>query len=340
MYVKHFLKRNKKINTWALLVAGGAGLLAIGIWIGYVSKSVPAAAQAIRENTTAYKFVHPLLAVGRPDISTPSPIYAPLAKSVNAYIASEKNSGAISDASIYYINYNTKNAGSFAINESAAYQPASLLKVVIMVAYFNLADSDSSILAKPLTYTNDIAAQEASVPFEDPSTLSAGATYSTEELIEKMIINSDNGAMNTLLANMNPAYLNDVYTELGLHGPGNDFSYMISTKDYALFFRILYNGTYLSPEFSEKALSLLSKATFKDGLVAGLPSGTVVAHKFGEHVNGTGTKIDSVELHDCGLVYPTNDPYLLCVMTKGKSLDSLKGFISTVSKMVYQTVSK
>ena len=332
-------EEKKKITRLRLLV-GGVALFGVGAWVGYVSKHVPSSTQAIRENTTQYKFIHPLLAVGRPDISTPSSIYASLAKSVNTYIADEKSSGAITEASVYYINYGTEKSGSFAITESAAYQPASLLKVVIMVAYLKLSDTDPSVLRKPLVYTQATAEQEAAVPYDDPSTLTVGETYSTEALVEKMIIDSDNGAMNVLLANMNPAYLNDVYTELGMHGPGDDFSYTISTKDYALFFRILYNGTYITSESSEKALSLLSKATFKDGLVAGVPSGTVVAHKFGEHVNGTGNQIDSIELHDCGLVYPSNGPYLLCVMTKGKSLDSLKGFISTVSKMAYETVAR
>ncbi len=324
--------RDKKV----LLVA--AGLLIVGLlggyWIGYVTKApIIVNAQAQRENTTAYNFIHPLLLVSRPDISVPSPQYASLYKNVNTYIDSQKKSGVLTDASVIFIDYG--KSGSFAINPYAAYAPASLLKVVIMVAYLKKSDSNPAILNRELTYAPGIAQSIEEVPFQDPSNLKIGETYTVSDLIDQMIIDSDNGAMNLLLANIDDAYLNDVYSELGMQGPKANKQYTISANDYSIFFRILYNGTYLSDQSSEKALSILSKATFKDGLVAGLPNGTTVAHKFGEHVNGSGDRIDSVELHDCGIVYPKGGPYLICVMTKGASLDALKTTIGTISKMAY-----
>lgn len=59
-------------------------------------------------------------------------------------------------------------------------------------------------------------------------------------------------------------------------------------------------------------MSILAQAKYPDGLTAGLPKNVTVAHKFGEHVNGDPKRgIDSVELHDCGVIYGPNLPYFL-----------------------------
>ena len=208
-----------------------------------------------------------------------------------------------------------------------------------MVAYLKDADADQSVLDRQLVYTSAIQAAET-IPYEAPSTLVAGTSYSVDSLIRSMIVDSDNGAMGTLLANIPSTEIDQVFNDLNIPGPtGDGSSYEISAKDYSFFFRVLYNSTYLSRTNSEKALSLLSQATFKDGLVAGMPAGTTVAHKFGEHVIGTSTTISSVELHDCGIVYVPNGPYLLCVMTKGPSLGGLQNTIASISKLVYADVS-
>ena len=87
---------------------------------------------------------------------------------------------------------------------------------------------------------------------------------------------------------------------------------------------------------SEKALELLSKSTFKEGLVSGTLDGVAVAHKFGERTNQLqdGTDLNK-ELHDCGIIYYPGDPYLLCVMTRGSDFPKLQSAISTVSHLAY-----
>ncbi len=329
-------KHPSKKTAVVLFVAAG---LAAGFLAGYMIKSRPevVGSKSLREDTDQYKFIHPLLAVDRTDAGTPSPQYAALQKEVNAYINTQKNSGALTDASVYFINYG--KSGSFALNQDEGYDPASMLKVVIMVGYLKESDTDPSILNQQFVYEPSIAQLLEAVPFEDPTKMTVGGTYVVSDLINKMIIDSDNGAMNLLLAHIDNAYLTSVYTELGLKAPEAGQPFTISSAEYSLFFRILYNGTYLSDASSEKALSILSQATFANGLVAGVPAGTVVAHKFGEHITGSGDTIQSVELHDCGIVYTNGGPYLLCVMTRGKSLDQLQTTIAAISKMVYQQVS-
>ncbi len=294
--------------------------------------------KAVRENTDKYTFIHPLLAVGRVDSDIQSPEYKPLLKNIQSLIDTAKSAGGVSDASVYFLNYG-KESGSFAIDQNVPYSPASLLKVVIMVAYFKKSETEPSLLTREFVYAPSVAKSLEAISFENPTKLTIGSHYSASDLIDRMIIDSDNGAMNVLLANMDDAYLSQVYTELGLEGPQADSTYTISAKNYSLFFRILYNGTYLSDTLSERALSLLSKTTFKDGLVGGVPAGTLVAHKYGEHINSTNDKIESIELHDCGYVYDKNGPYLLCVMTRGTNYDALSSLIQEISHRVSARVN-
>jgi hypothetical protein len=109
----------------------------------------------------------------------------------------------------------------------------------------------------------------------------------------------------------------------------------MSVKDYASFFRILYNASYLSKDSSQKALSLLSEVDFTDGLRGGVPKDVPVANKFGERQVGT-----TQQLHDCGIVYLTDHPYLLCIMSRGSDFDELASSIKTVSHLVYIEMSK
>ena len=88
----------------------------------------------------------------------------------------------------------------------------------------------------------------------------------------------------------------------------------------------------MSPARSEEALDLLTKSEFKDGLVAGVPPGVTVAHKFGER-GAEGERMR--QLHDCGIVYCPRSPYVLCVMTRGEDFQQLIGTTEDISRLVY-----
>ncbi|MEI6400321.1 MAG: serine hydrolase [bacterium] len=328
-----FLKNNRRAIVYTV------ALLGIGFVVGYVVKpSQIVSSKAIRENTNKYTFIHPLLAVNRQD-DTPSPQFNDLYNSVDKLIDQKKKTTSLIDSSVYFISYD-KNNGSFAINQDQKYSPASLLKVVIMIAYLKKSETYQNILNQKIVYTATIEQTLEKVPFETPSNLMIGQSYSFSELINRMIVDSDNGAKNILLSHIEDEYLNQVYSDLNLKGPSDNTDYTISVKDYALFLRVLFNATYLSDVNSEKALAILSKATFDKGLSIGVPSGTVIAHKFGEHINGKNDSIDSIELHDCGIVYYPKNPYLVCVMTRGKDIKVLQNTIGEISKTIYDFVSK
>ena len=298
-----------------------------------------ALAHSIREGKSNYSFINPLLACELPQIKGLD-AYAGIEDSLNALIAEDKKAGKVNDVSAYVI----RNGHWMGINENAKYEPASLLKVVLMIAYLKKSEDHPELLTQKLPYTKEIENLGGNIPYQAISTLTVGSSYQIDGLIDKMIIESDNAAMNILLGGIEVNTLTDVYTDLGIDSPDKiTGTYTISAKSYSLFFRILYNATYLNQKNSERALALLSKAKFDDGLVAGLPKEAVVSHKYGERVltAGDGT-ITGVELHDCGFIYPKKNgkPYFLCVMTKGSTLAGAEQTIKDISTFVYGQLQK
>jgi hypothetical protein len=94
----------------------------------------------------------------------------------------------------------------------------------------------------------------------------------------------------------------------------------------------------LNQASSNKLLGIMDDSSFQDGLAAGVPSTVTVANKFGERFLNSSTPgiPTDFELHDCGILYPPQNPYILCVMTKGNDYTKLAKVIADVSRAVYQ----
>ncbi|MBX4191378.1 MAG: class A beta-lactamase-related serine hydrolase [Candidatus Doudnabacteria bacterium] len=326
---------NKKQLAVFFLCIFASGIL--GYFLSYRhykknEKLVLGQIKSIRENGD-YKFINPLLAYDLPE-SKELGEYLELREKLSNLVDQQKKQGKADEISIYFRGNQGRWVG---INQDSDYYPASLLKVVVMIAYYQQAQSNKEILNKQLKYTADIKNTFRYSNYDSPSLLNLNASYSVEELIRYMIVDSDNGATYTLINSLGEKVLDEVYADFGLQGP-SDSQYTISAKNYALFFRVLYNATYLNREYSEKALTLLSETTYKDGLVSGLSEGTVLAHKFGEHVltDNIGKQI-GVELHDCGIIY-TEPSFLLCVMSRGKNINDLKSVIKDIAGLVSKEV--
>ena len=189
-----------------------------------------------------------------------------------------------------------------------------------------------------MVYTQDLSTINTKKQLNSESTLVVGQSYSVEYLVEKMLTLSDNGAKNLLLSAFDKKYLDQLFSVMSFSDPNSSTMYEVSSRKYSHFLRVLYGSSYLNEEHSELILGMLSKSTFKNGLVAGLPKEVLVAHKFGVYEipeTVKGKEITTVQLHDCGVIYYVSKPYILCVMTKGKDDESLFKIISKVSKMVY-----
>ncbi len=280
-----------------------------------------------------YKFINPLLEC---DIAegTIDSYKVNFRADVEEYIAGQKREGHVSEVAVYFRDLN--NGPTFGVQENFDFIPASLLKVTIMMAYLRIADDYPEILKKEILYENPILLPDGSTQFIAPKVaIEVGKKYTVEELIERSIVYSDNAAVTLLIFHLDKKPLQELYDMLGardnvLDGPTG----RLTVKEYAAFFRVLFNSSYLSRKNSERALDLLARTDFNAGIVAGVPNDTVVAHKFGEG----GTLETDQQIHDCGIVYYPKHPYLLCVMSRGKNISELENAIASISGFVYKKI--
>lgn len=281
------------------------------------------------------KLINPLIAVDIPE-NVGKDEYKDLKKKVESSIETLKNDGKIETASVYFKD--SLQGDWFGININETYHPASLLKVSTLIAYYKATETDPNLLNKKVLLRLDKDYQEMESIKSSKKTF-LGQEYSIDELIQYMIKYSDNNAGIFLSSIIDQDFLNEVFTDLGLDIP-YERETTINPKSFAIFFRTLYNSTYLNRKMSEKALELLSSSEFDGGLKSGVSSTTIIAHKFGEYgkLNDKGV-LEYRELHDCGMVYAKN-PYLLCVMTRGEDINDMSNGISQISKIIFNAQEK
>ncbi len=219
------------------------------------------------------------------------------------------------------------------IREDERFAPGSVYKVPLIMASYRQAERNPAFLDREVPFGG--SETRWSYVFPPAERMEVGKSYRVGELMRRTAVYSDNEAAELLGGALEPAMLDAVLTDLGLDPlapaqPGQT----ATAEELGRFFRLLYNASYLSQDHSEEALTLFTRTEFREGLIAGVPAGTVVAHKFGERA-GKGV----FQLHDCGIVYHPRHRYLLCVMTQGNSPSLQAQAIAAISSFIYQEVS-
>jgi len=252
---------------------------------------------------------------------------------VKVFVQRQIDAGRARDVSVYYRDM--LDGPWFGINETVEYNPASMMKVPVMIAWLKRAEKDPHALARSFTYDGkvDMSAMQSIKPAR---TISPGRSYTVEELLHYMLSYSDNNATTLLYAGLNPTELNDVLDKMDVENKAKDDANSVTVHGYSGFFRILYNASYLNREMSEKALRLLSLEDFPQGISAGLPKGIPVASKFGEY--GQGIPGEDTQLHEFGIVYHPKGPYILGIMTRGHDMAIQTEIIKGISALVYAEV--
>lgn len=326
--------RRRALAVLGLAAAFFAGF-AVGRFPGDRAPSGPAPARQMREGAGVY--TNPLLECEMAQERLYVPL-RPFGRQLDELTNSLERDGRVARVSTYLRELN--NGAWVGHDEKRNFVPASLAKVPVVIACFRLAGSDPGFLTRKIVYDGLPAAREPG--FDNPEVnLQRGQAYTVDELILRIAKYSDNAAAALLVKALPPRLLGSVYFDLGIDPhrlESGDLA--ISPKEYGAFFRVLYNASYLSRRFSEQALSYFNESTFELGLVAGVPAGVPVSHKFGVWERGGGTASPSLQLHDCGIVYHPQRPYLLCVMTSGVNYVEMAAAIAAVSRLAYQQVDR
>jgi beta-lactamase class A len=308
-------------------VAGGAAG-----WLLHGQLATAPRVKEVREG--GYRFVNPLIACEQGPELIQSEELAQFQRKVEAHLREATGLPGVEAVSVYF--HELIDGIWFVVGEHDVYSPASLRKVPMMIALLKQAERDPGLLARsvPFTLQRDYTADQTFPPSQK---MVLGQAYTVSDLIRRMVVYSDNNAFMVLGGLVDPNELGHVYALLDLPGAEEGRSGEFrSVSTFAAFFRILYNASYIGTEMSERALAVLAESEFRNGIVEGVPATVPVAHKFGEHRDEAAGR---VELHDCGIVYVPQHPYVLCVMTRGRSFEYLDDAIASTSRVVYAEVA-
>ena len=276
-----------------------------------------------------YEYVRPLLFA---EEACPSPELGHVRSEIENIINTYKNSGTITETSVYLRELNKGNW--IVIGETEKYFPGSLMKVPELITFMKMNEKTPGLLDKKINYTKPLISEKQAHYLSN--SIQPGNTYTVRQLLHYMIAYSDNNATMVLNNMMDMNIFKKVFTDLGLAEPdltAKDIP--VNVRQFSLFMRAIYNASYLSFKDSEYCAELLSHTDFNGGMIEGIPKNMKVAHKFGE----AGDQFNAY-FSESGIVYIQNSPYLLTVMTKGKDMKTLPGVISKISNNVYTMINQ
>jgi len=245
------------------------------------------------------------------------------------------------DIQVAYYFRDLTNGMWIGINEKYEFSPASLLKLPIMIAAYKEAEKDPSVLGVKILYNEkDFEGVTEEAGFKKVN----GQYYSIEDLIGQMVDYSDNAAALILMKYFGEEKVAAVEKAFNLSIPKNatNTTNFVRIKDYASIFRILFNSSYLNKEMSERALSLLSRSSYKNGIRAGIPDSIGVAHKYGirDVHDASGGLQEGYQLHHFGIVYYPGKPFILGVMTRGGTKEQKEQLVRDLSAITFKNVDR
>lgn len=289
----------------------------------YIENNCKTEMEQIRLNK--YKYVKKLILS---DIDNEGASFSSLKSTIEQYIQLAKSNNQVQDVSVYFRKLN--HGSWFCINQQATFNPASMSKIIFLITYLKEAEANPGILNKKIFFEKHFSAiyTQNIKDFE----LKEQTSYSIKDLLSYMIKYSDNDATELIIQNLNRTIYLNIFSDLKITTPPEFGEYFINTIDYSKFFRALYNGSYIREDLSEFGLQLLTESSFNEGLRKGVDPSVEISHKFGERV------IDNIaQVHEFGIVFAGNEPYLIGIMTKGKSIKELSTVISEISKITYNS---
>lgn len=278
-------------------------------------------------DTQKYEFISPLLSCPQSSAIQDSR-NVNLESKLQEFVYNNALNSWYNHISVYFRDLN--NGYRFWLNEKESFTPASLTKVPTLIAVLKKSESEKDFIYQSTKYS--LPQVDFQVHYKPKYEIESDKVYTIKQLLEYMIKFSDNKSTQVLRDVLWTNRFEQIYKDLSVNYSGFN---TIKVLDYASFFRVLYNSSYLNKTNSEFALNLLSQVDFKNWLPSWVPEGIKVAHKFWEYSINWNVK----QLHDCGIVYYPKHPYLICIMTRWTDYTQLEWILSKTSKLVFTEVN-
>ena len=236
------------------------------------------------------------------------------------------------------------------IDADKSFHAASTMKVPVMIELFRQADAGRLKLDDALLIRNEFHSIVDGSPYKlsegDDSDsavyASVGKPMTLRALNDAMITVSSNFATNILIEKLDAATVRETVTRLGADGmvvlrgvedqKAFDKGLNNATTARALLILLekLARGQAVNARVDAEMVAVLKRQTFNDAIPAGLPHGTVVAHKTGNITRVT---------HDAAIVYGPK-PYVLVVLERGiQDQKVAKALIASISRVIWSRVA-
>lgn len=230
-----------------------------------------------------------------------------------------------------------------------SFHAASTMKVPVMIELYRQVQAGKLKLSDPLTIHNEFHSIVEASPYKlDPSDDSETELYKAEgqtrtltELCELMITVSSNLATNLIIEKLGVENIRATVHSLNADGmhvlrgveDTKAFEKGLNNTTTARALQILLasiaDNTAASPEASQQMLAILERQKFNEGIPAGLPPGTKVAHKTGEI-----TKIH----HDAAIVFAPR-PFILVILVRGlPNIKDSSALMADITSLLFQSV--
>jgi beta-lactamase class A len=215
------------------------------------------------------------------------------------------------------------------VRPDETFHAASTLKLAVMAEVYRQAEAGTLALddriAIKTEFTSIADGSKFTLDPEDDSELTLykrkGERESIRELTRLMITESSNVATNLLIERIKAESASGLMAALGapgvkvLRGVEDTPAYRkgmnntVTARGLMRFLSVLGDRAVISPSASDAMIEILLAQKFAEGIPAGLPKGTPVAHKTG-WFKGV--------YHDAAIVLPAGRrPYVLVVLTRG-----------------------
>ncbi|HEX3670106.1 MAG TPA: serine hydrolase [Candidatus Cybelea sp.] len=223
------------------------------------------------------------------------------------------------------------NAG---FNAARSMPAASTIKVPVMVEVFAQLEAGRFDLQRRIMLEPGDKDYGSGELCDAP----VGTTYSVADLLAKMIDISDNTATNMLIRLVGRHSINRQMNDLGLSRThlGGDVrtdgwairqSLRTSPADLVHLLALMARGELIDQWSSNEMIDILKADEINTLLPEPLPPDVAIAHKTGS-LNDT--------LNDAGIVFASDAPYAIAVMTTGlRSKELGRDFIHSVSRLAY-----
>jgi beta-lactamase class A len=228
--------------------------------------------------------------------------------------------------------------GNYAdLNGTQVFPAASIIKLPILVAFFQDVDAGKIRLDETLTMRPEMMASGSG----EMQFLRPWRKFSALYTITQMIVISDNTATNIIMRRLGgPTVVNQRFRSWGLSQtmirnwlPDLRGTNTTTPKELVYLLTLLDQGKLLSPESRQQAIAILTKTKNRKLLAAGVGPGAVIAHKTGDI---------GFMLGDAGMIRMPNGKHYMAAVLAKTPYDDPRGwdFMRDVSRIVYTYLSQ